>query len=326
VLMNDSARVKSRIDLVHQGVDPLPEAYRGEGVIMGIVDTGLDPTHPDFHDADGNTRVLKYWDQVMANGPLTPAQYGYGQVWTKAHIDGGQMTSTDNNGHGASVAGIAAGGGTANGMHAGMAPKADLIIVRNPAGGPNFSSTVVDAVQFIFEEAEALGRPAVVNISLGRQLGSHDGKDAAALMIDDMLMEQGGRVVVAAGGNWNHWDPYHMRTEVDADTSFTWFAYNPSMNFGNGITGGVYFEAWADAADFQNVRYAMGADRHQPVWEFRGRTDIHDAAVNLGKEITDTIDDTSRDRFGVVKYLLLLRGAQYHLNLLLQHPDVTHYP
>src|SRR5690606_28200500 len=106
---------------------------------------------------------------------------------------------------------------------------------------------------------------------------------------------------------------------------FTWFAYNPLMNFGNGITGGVYFEAWADAADFQNVQYAMGADRHQPVWEFRGRTDFHDAAENLGNVITDTIYGSSGDRIGIATFVLLQRGHRYQLQVWLQQPDSNQY-
>ena len=323
VLLNDSARVKSRINEIHSGEAPLPEAYQGEGVIMGIIDTGLDVTHPDFLNEDGSTRVLTYWDQNLANGPLTPPQYGYGQIWTSAHINNGQMTTIDANGHGTSVAGIAAGGGTANGMHKGMAPKADLIIVKY--SGSNFLSKVADGVHYIFEQAEALGRPAVVNISLGRQTGSHDGLDAAALMIDAMLQESPGRVVVCAAGNFNEWQPYHLRTEVDADTSFTWFENNPLTNFGGGIVGGVYFEAWADADELVNVDYAIGADRVSPSYSFRGRTPFHDVSQNLNTVITDTLLNSAGNRIAVVNYYAAPRGQQIQLQVWIQQPDSNSY-
>jgi subtilisin family serine protease len=323
-LLNDSARVKSRIDLVHAGAAPLPAAYTGRGVVMGIIDTGVDPYHPDFLDEFGGPRVFKYWDQTLATGPLTPQQYGYGVVWESSHLNSGTITSTDNSAHGTTVAGIAAGNAGANGMHKGMAPESRILVVKYTGAG-NFTSNVADAVHFIFQEAQALGLPAVVNISLGRRLGSHDGKDAAALLIDAMIQEQAGRVVVAASGNWNEWDPYHMRTQVTSDTSFTWFGYNPQMTFSPGVTGGVYFEAWADIADLQNVQYAIGADRVTPGYQFRGRTPFRNVAQNLNTVITDTLYSTSGNRLGVAEMLVLPRGGQYQLIVRMVQPDSSAY-
>jgi subtilisin family serine protease len=321
-LLNDSARVKSGFDRIHTGEAPLPAAYQGEGVIMGIIDTGLDVLHGDFLREDGTTRVVKYWDQTLANGPFTPAQYGYGQAWTAQQINAGSMTSVDANGHGTSVTGIAVGGGTANGMHKGMAPKADLMVVKYSS--TNFASKVADAVHFIFTEAAALGKPAVVNISLGRQMGSHDGLDAAALFID-ALLDTPGRVVVAAAGNFDNWDPYHLRTQVTADTSFTWFQYNANTNFGGGLIGGVYFEAWADAPDLANVQFAIGADRVVPGYQYRGRTPFRVPALQTGTVFTDTLYSLSGNRLAVVNMLALPRGAQVQLMVQLIQPDSSSY-
>ncbi len=323
-LANDSALLKSGVDKVHAGMAPLMEPYTGKDVVIGIIDTGIDPLHPDFLRANGETRVLKYWDQGLAPGPLTPTPYGYGQVWSSEHIENGQFTSVDQSGHGSAVAGIAAGNGSANGMHKGVAPEADLMIVQY-VGGANFTSNVADAVHFIFTEAAAIGKPCVVNISLGRRLGSHDAKDGAAMIIDAMIDEQPGRVVVCAAGNWNEWDPYHLRTNVTADTSFTWFAYNPDMNFGGGVTGGVYFEAWADAADLQNVQYAIGADRVTPGYQFRGRTPFHNVSENLGVLIVDTLFSPSGNRIGIVQFLAQPRGEQYQLMVMVVQPDSSAY-
>ena len=76
--LNDSMRVHNRIDPVHAGEAPLPGGFTGEGVLIGIIDSGLDLDHPDFLDAQGNTRVLRYWDQTFPfNAQLTPQPWGY---------------------------------------------------------------------------------------------------------------------------------------------------------------------------------------------------------------------------------------------------------
>ena len=287
-VLNDSMRVKNHVNEVHAGLPPLPAAYDGEGVIMGIIDSGLDWNHPDFQDADGNTRILKYWDQTLPVNGQTPQPWNYGQVWTQAQIDAGLMTSVDQpayNGHGSTVTGTAAGNGLANGRHKGVAPKADLIIVSASFGG-NFRGKVADAVQYIFQEAAALGRPVVINASLGSYTGSHDGQDAAALLIDDLLLAQPGRVMVCAAGNTGNlaqYAPYHLRTDVGADTTFTWFRYNANSALGYGA---VFFEVWADIADLENVQYAIGADRVSPSLQYRGRTNYRTVAQNLGQVIS----------------------------------------
>lgn len=319
--LNDSMRVKSRINEIHQGLAPLPEGYDGEGVIMGIIDSGMDWQHPDFQDENGNTRVLKYWDQTLPENAQTPQPYGYGQVWDSTQINAGLMTSVDQPqyyGHGSTVTGTAAGNGLANGRHKGVAPKADMIIVSSRFSG-NFRASVADAVKFIFDEAEALGRPAVINASLGTYLGSHDGKDASALFIDQMLQERGGRVMVCASGNSNNFTPYHLRTEVGQDTTFTWFLRNGNSAFGYPA---AFLEVWADVDDFQNVQYAVGGDRNNPLI-YRGRTPFHNIAENLGTVITDTLVSFSGNRIATVQFFAAQRGDQYQLQVLIPQPDST---
>jgi subtilisin family serine protease len=70
--LNDKMLINNRIDLVHQGVSPLIQGYDGAGVVVGIIDTGLDFTHPDFKDSLGQSRVLWIWDHLLANGTNTP--------------------------------------------------------------------------------------------------------------------------------------------------------------------------------------------------------------------------------------------------------------
>ncbi|MCW5900604.1 MAG: S8 family peptidase [Flavobacteriales bacterium] len=322
--LNDTMRVRTFIEPVHQGLWPLPEGYDGEGVIMGLIDSGADHNHPDLRHADGTTRILKYWDQTLPVNELTPAEYGYGQVWNSAHIDAGQMTSIDQPiywGHGTMVTGTAAGNGLANGRHKGAAPASDLIIVSASFSG-NFRAKVADGVKFIFDEAEALGRPAVVNASVGTYLGSHDGQDAAALFIDDLLMARNGRVLVCAAGNSNTIAPYHLRTAPGEDTLFTWFRNNNSSGLG---FPAVFFEVWADQEDLHDVWFAMGADRVQPGLQYRGRTDFRNVVGNLGQVMVDTLRSFSGHQLGIVQYYAVARGDQYQLQVLMQQPDSAGY-
>ena len=90
----DSSRAHHFVNEVHSGNAPLGVAYTGRDVIIGVVDQGIDWLHPDFIDANGNTRVLRYWDQA-SSGPTPPAPYGYGQEWDSTDINNGTCTSTE---------------------------------------------------------------------------------------------------------------------------------------------------------------------------------------------------------------------------------------
>ncbi|MBP6312815.1 MAG: S8 family peptidase [Flavobacteriales bacterium] len=315
-VLNDSMRVKNHVSEVHMGLDPLLQGYDGEDVIIGIIDSGMDYRHPDFQDAGGNTRILYYWDQTFASASNTPQPYNYGQEWNSAAIDAGSMTAIDQpqfNGHGSTVTGTAAGNGLANGRHKGCAPEADIIVVSADFTG-NFRAHVADGVKYIFDLAESLGKPAVVNASLGSYMGSHDGKDASALFIDDLLEAQPGRVMVCAAGNSGAFTPYHVENNVGADTSFTWFGQNQGV---------VAFEVWGDIADLENVEYAIGADR-KPNFLYRGRTPFHLVSENVGVILTDTLRSLAGNKLGVVNTLVNPRGGQYQLQVQMFVDSLTY--
>jgi len=171
----------------------------GTNVIVGMVDSGIDWSHDDFKNPGGTTRILSIWDQNIAG--VNPVGFAYGNECTQAQINAGTCSETDASGHGTHVMGSAAGDGSAtgNGQPAnrfiGMAPRADIIVVAT-----NFSGNgVVDGVNYIFQKAAALGRPAVVNLSLGSQYGAHDGTEGLDVAISALTGP--GKIVVASAGN-----------------------------------------------------------------------------------------------------------------------------
>jgi hypothetical protein len=325
--LNDSMRVKTRITDIHAGTAPLLQGYRGEGTIVGIIDTGMDLNHPDFNDSLGNTRVLHYWDQSFSfDNTLTPLPYGYGQAWDSAAINAGACTATDLPswyGHGSTVTGTAVGNGLATGAFQGAAPAADIIMVATDFDRANWKASVADAVKYIFDAADALGRPVVINASLGDYYGSHDGLDAAALFIDSLLEAAPGRALVCAAGNSYTIPAYHLRTEVTADTSFTWFAHEQPNITGLGF-GAALWEVWADTADFSQVHYAIGADGGTG-YARRGNTPYRTMQDNLGVLLTDTLVSIGGNRLAVVETYAELRGAQVHLEVFLPQPDSSAY-
>jgi subtilisin family serine protease len=201
-VLTDSAVIQHQADQVHAGFGGLDTSYTGKGVIIGVIDQGIDYNHPDFQNPDGSTRVLRYWDHSV-NGPNTPSEYGYGCVWDENDINQGICTSIETGStHGTNVAGMAASNASANGSNIGFAPEASLIVVETDFSITNWSLSIAEACDYIFKVADSLDMPAVINISLGSYYGTHDGLDPASEMIDSLLNAKEGRIVVCSRKFW----------------------------------------------------------------------------------------------------------------------------
>ena len=229
-LLSDSARGHHFVNEIHAGAGGLDAPYTGKDVIVGYVDTGADFNHPDFKEVDGSTRIIRFWDQSMPDDANSPMPYGYGFVWDSTAINNLSCTSMDNAGHGSTVTGQGSGNGLANGQNKGMAPESSIIVVKTSFARPNWTLTVADACDYIFKVADTLGIPAVVNLSVGSYLGSHDGNDPASEMMEALLDEKPGRIVVCAAGNSGNYNAYHQQGNVTVDTNFVWFRNNPSTS------------------------------------------------------------------------------------------------
>jgi subtilisin family serine protease len=189
------------------GVDELHGAtpsIRGEGVIVAAVDTGIDYTHLDFrYDADGDgfeesSRILAIWDQTFGVFGVRYLQDEIEADLGAGHgSDAGTVRQSDRDGHGTHVMSIAAGDGSSSpDGFVGVAPRASLIMVKTTF----FTSDILRGVEYVFETAESLGMPAVVNLSLGGHEGPHDGTSLFEQGLDE-LAEAPGRAIVVSAGN-----------------------------------------------------------------------------------------------------------------------------
>jgi subtilisin family serine protease len=321
-LLDDSARVAHSADDAHLGSAPLPKGFTGKDVIIGIVDAGLDHNHPDFIDAAGNKRVIRYWDHAFANPTQVPSPYNYGQIWYQDDITNGTITSLETSvGHGTTVTGIATGNGLANGKNKGFAPESDIIVVRSNFNLPNWTMTIADACDYIFRVADSLGKPAVVNLSLGTYLGSHDGRDPAGQAIDALLEAKEGRLVVCAAGNAGNVDWFHVQNTVTIDTSFVWFRNNPNGSLGANT---IFFDLWTDAVN-ANFNYSFGANLNVGSYAERGATIFRTTSVGLGSEIKDTIWNSQGQRLATVRIFPKIVGQNFHLQVLFNNVDSTLY-
>lgn len=192
----------------------------GKGVVVGIVDTGFDPKHPDLRDGGGKSRVAWALDLsrgAFGNHPDLEAEYGCNNegapcaVFSGADLDeliaqDSPLLPRDTLGHGTHVASLAAGNGLSQAppKYVGIAPEATLVGVRvtRSADGAIQDPDVLLATKFVFDRAKELGMPAVVNLSLGSDFGGHDGLTPLERGLAQLVGESlPGRAIVVAAGN-----------------------------------------------------------------------------------------------------------------------------
>jgi subtilisin family serine protease len=315
--MNDRMLINNKIDKVHQGVLPLTQGYKGKGSIVGIIDTGIDFTHPDFRDTLGNTRVLWIWDHLLANAANTPQPYNYGQEFSQSDIDGGLAAAhIDGTAHGTHVSGIATSNGNSHKEYTGAAPEADIIAVsvNFNTDYDSFLSSIADAVEYIYNKADSLGKPCVINISAGTYYGSHDGKDLQAQAIDNMITARPARSLVASAGNAGNYYMHLQHNPIVGDTTFTWFNNSSA----------IYIEFWADTADLNGVTFAIGVDKVSPTFSDRGSNAWSGISPYLNILSTDTLYSYSGNRIALYQTYGQLIGGNYSMIFYIV-PDSTTY-
>lgn len=320
---NDSMRVKNNIDAVQMGISPLPQGYDGSGVIMGIIDSGIDFTHPDFKDSLGNTRVISIWDHNLSTG-TAPFPFTYGTEFNSTAINSGGATAhVDNfNGHGTHVTGVAAGNGRAiaDKRYRGVAPKADIISVCVNWNLPDndWLSSVADAVEYIYTKASTLNKPCVINISAGTYFGSHDGKDLQAQIIDGLITAQNKRALVCSAGNLGYWPLHTQQDNTSGDTTFTWFK---QQNLADSI---IFVDVWADTSDFSQMKISIGADATSPNYNYIGGLPFRNIAFHLNILRNDTIYSSSGNRLALIQSFGELIGGIYRIQYVVK-PDSIGY-
>ena len=169
----------------------------GEGVIVGIADSGIDFTHEAFRNQDGTTRILNLWDQT--NDRIYNAEEINEALKSENPYE--LVNSVDYSGHGTHVAGIAAGNFAENkNDNLGIATKSSLVIVKLAlAGERSFPRTtqLMEAVDYMIKVAESYKMPLAMNLSFGNSYGSHDGTSLLSTYLDSMA--DGRRVSICVG-------------------------------------------------------------------------------------------------------------------------------
>ncbi len=175
----------------------------GQGVLIAIIDSGIEYENEDFRNEDGSTRIRALWDQSLApgEGRIPPEGYAIGAEYTAEQINEALNQSTlmdrrrivpseDISGHGTAVAGIVAGNGrNSGGRYAGVAPRSELLVVKlgNPRqeGFPR-TTELMQGIDYVIRKALEFRMPVAVNISFGNTYGSHDGTSLLERFIDDL--------------------------------------------------------------------------------------------------------------------------------------------
>ena len=176
-----------------------PKLY-GTGVLVAIIDSGIDYANLDFRNADGTTRIYALWDQTIPGNP--PEGYVQGTEYTQEKINEALqqenrtermkiVPSEDRSGHGTAVAGIAAGNGRGSkgARYQGVASESGILVVKlgtpREEGFPR-TTELMQAIDYVVKKAQRAGRPVAINISFGNTYGSHIGTSLLERFIADI--------------------------------------------------------------------------------------------------------------------------------------------
>ena len=197
----------------------------GEGTLIGIIDTGIDYQNKAFRSSDGRTRIAALWDQTISDGTYPPLGFPYGAEFSRDVIDNALQStnpldivpSTDTDGHGTYIAGIAAGTPDLANDFSGVVPKSNLVVVKLkkaknitkdifsiPEEIECYQETdIMFGIKYVISVAIQLKRPISICIALGTSQGSHSGQEPLSVYLSYLTPLIGIGISIASGNEGN---------------------------------------------------------------------------------------------------------------------------
>lgn len=273
--------IESTISLERSGIqqiqlNPNFNLY-GQGVLIGIVDTGIEYQHEAFLGRDGTTKIVSIWDQTINNGGSPPEGFNYGTEYTKAQIDEALnsddplsiVPSTDLDGHGTMIAGIIAGTPRVSASFSGIVPDSQIVVTKlKPAKLISKQilsisadklcyqeSDIILGVRYLISVAQSLNRPLAICVALGSNQGGHDGYGVLSRYLGYATRLPSTGVVISAGNEGNTRRHFLGTTQASNETTeFELMVGSEDKDF--------FMEIW------QQVPHRLSLDIRSPTGEY----------------------------------------------------------
>ncbi len=258
-----------------------PLSLTGSGVVVCIIDTGIDYTNAAFRDENGNTRILAIWDQTIQTG-TPPEGFLFGSEYRREDINRALQAeepysivpTRDENRHGSAMAGVAAGSNVRTGrQYLGAAPNADIVVVKLketkeylrrfylvPEGVPAYQENdIMLGVKYADSFTRLFTRPVVICLGLGTNMGGHAGSSALSRYLNAIALKRSRAVVVAGGNEGNASHHYNGRLDDEQRTR------DVEVRVGDNALG-FWLEIWGRLPDTINVSVrSPGGETISPV-------------------------------------------------------------
>lgn len=301
--LND-VRIENGVDLLHNAYN-IPSSYTGKGVIVGIIDQGMQLDHINFYNSNGELRIKRYWNQTDTSG-MPPNGYDYGSEYTTQSEIETVKYDTDNGTHAIHVAGIAAGGYKGCDYY-GIATESDIVFVSYDG----YSTSISDAISYIYDYASEVGKPAVINLSIGSFIGPRDGTSDFDVIADELQGD--GKILVGAAGNSGKDNCHASKTISSYSDSFKTFM-PCSYNLYNYTSQNIdYVEIYGNANTNLNVKLSLYnkttnsyVSQSSTVYSMFGSSTtytLNEGIVGTIEVYSETMPDTRKPHVLIVKSL-----------------------
>lgn len=251
---------------------------RGQGVLIGIVDSGIDYTNPIFQYADGTSKIVSIWDQTL-DSENAPSIGKYGTEFSREQINEALQSenplelvpSRDEIGHGTMLAGIAAGNDVPESNFFGVAPDSEIVVVKLKRAKQYLkkfyqvpeeanayqTNDIFFGFLYLLSVAERLQRPIAICIALGTSQGAHDGRGVLSNNLSLYANTPGSAMIVAAGNEGNA--RRHYFGTVDPTKGYD----TVELNIGEGESG-FSMELWGQAPSIFSIDILTPSGEYVP--------------------------------------------------------------
>ena len=240
---------------------------KGEGVLIGFLDSGIDYTNQVFRNIDGSTRIAAIWDQTVQSGS-PPEGFAYGTEFTEKQINEALneenplavVPSSDDTGHGTYTASLAAGSGNPQEQFLGAAPEASIAVVKLkqakqylrdyyfiPADAVCYQETdLMLGLKYLNDLADSLSLPLVVCITVGSNMGGHIGTLPFSYLIEGYSTKANHITVIGTGNEADKRHHYFNTITDMADRK------SVEIRVGENVSG-FSLELWTDIPNILSI-------------------------------------------------------------------------